>query len=1258
MFKKVLFLLLISAFLPFHMSAEWVSINNNKTAKTQPKVTVLSQDDNSTVIKIDISGFEISQLNNEGRSFQTIDLLSDVFTTKPDFPQVPHIAKVLAVPDNASISVEVIETGDIQSFKNINLPPARHSWFEGEPETPYNEDYKAFKSVDTYPKVEASVEAPSIFRDFRIVRVSVFPVRYIASKNELKVASSITVRINYDYGKAKVINPKTTSQKAITPSFAKLYRSFIFNYEEVLNSRYNGNENGRELMLCIVPDDFVATFEPYAEWKRQSGTDVVITKFSDIGANSSNPVIIKDHITDAYYNWEYPPTYVLMVGDNNVFPRRIIDYDYSFANEDYFVEIEGNDFFPEMMIGRITNQNDYQLQVMLNKFMKYEKEPYIAETDWFKQAICCSNNDYESQVATKRFTTNLMLVDGGFTSVDTLMSDGNYGGGCSMDLNDVKNSINDGRSFLNYRGEGWTDGWWANCYQFDNSAVSSLNNGEKLTFVTSIGCGVAMFDANGGNCFGEEWLQLGSVTNPRGAVAFVGPGSNTHTTYNNRIDKGIYVGMFQEGMDTPGQALLRGKLYVYNVFGTDPMVEYHYRVFYVLGDPSIHIWKDVPSDVNVSYTTSIPVGYNQPQFTVTSVSTGQPVVNAQVSIVGDDVFATAFTDSTGVVSIGITPLVSETLTVTVRGGNVIPFQGTMDVTQTSEHVAPYGDPIIVDIDGNLDGVINPNENCNITFTLKNWGSQTSNNVQATLSAVETDFVEVITTGSVNYGDLASGASNTGDAFQFHILPACPVGEIITLELHVTSNNSSWEYNYSEEIMGCNLGFVHSLVDDEGSINRNFRMDPGETVKLLVTIENIGVDVAPNVEGILRSNDDYITIVDSVGSFGTVEINGSVINSSDHFLISVDASCPNEYIAEYSLILTTENGNYPYETTVDFVIGVGIPLPTDYTGPDAYGYYAYSNDDTLYEQSPDYDWVEIRSLGTEMIVPNISNYTINVDLPFTFKYYGIDYNYLRISTDGWVAPGSGTGAQTASTNFAMPHHDNVNNMIAIFWDDLHEGYYEMGEIYYYYDTTNHRFIVEWDGIAHNEYSYPPKQEYFQIILLDPDYYNTTTGDAEFITQYKTVRQTRSMTVGIENSTQDIGLQYVYNRGYDATASSLRSQTAIKFTTEAPLVLVSINEDSDNIINTNVSALKQNYPNPFSVNTQINYSIVKNSDVTISVFNIKGELVKILQEGYLKEGEYTVMWDGTNEKGNKLSSGVYFYNIKTNSIIETRKLFMLR
>nr|NQU93610.1 hypothetical protein [Bacteroidota bacterium] len=1065
---------------------------------------------------------------------------------------------------------------------------------------------------------------PAIFRDFRIARVSFFPVRYVPAKKELQVVSSITVRINY--GPGEVVNPKTTPQRGIAPSFAKLYRSFIFNYQRVLDRRYDGMDDAREVMLCIMPDEFPESFQIYADWKRQSGTDVHVTKFSDIGANSSNPDIIKNHIAEVYHEWEHPPTYVLIIGDNGIFPHKIVTYpSYSFPNEDYFVEIDGDDFFPEMMIGRFTNQGDYRMQVMINKFMLYEQNPYTAETDWFKKSVVCSNNAYASQVSTKRFTAAVMREDGGF-EVDTLMSDGGWSGPCSMDLDDIINIVNEGRSYLNYRGEGWSSGWWASCYPFGTSDVSSLQNDQKFTFVTSIGCGVAMFTAGGGNCFGEEWVQLGSLTAPRGGCAFVGPTSNTHTTYNNKIDKGIYVGMFQEGMDTPGQALLRGKLYMYNVFGPDYYCEYHYKVYCILGDPSIHIWKDVPLAVTVDHESEITVGNTQLEITITHTASGQPVDSAIVCLAGNEIFTTAHSDASGKVYIDLTAEEPDTLTVTVRGGNVIPYQGTMVVIQAEEHIEPEGEPEIVDLDGNLDGLINPNEHCEVTFTLKNWGTINVNNIQGTLSLEDTTYAQVLSSSPVNFGNLAPDSSSTGSPFQFFVKPNCPIGELLILQLHVTSINSSWDYEYNAKVSGCWLSIGTFVANDQGNPNMNFRVDPGETVKFYVSVVNTGDDIAPDVMGILSSDDPYVTIEDSIGSFGTININSLGVGEENHYQLSVDASCPTEYLAACSLKLYTQNGLYPYESIPTFDLPVSLLIPADYTGPDTYGYYAYASSDAFYEQTPEFDWVEIVGVGTQITVPNLSNYTTTVNLPFNFQYYGIDYNQLRISTDGWMAFGSGT--QTAPYNNSLPYYDNVNNMMAVFWDDLYDINLAEGRILYYDDDANHRFIIEWDSIAHNDLGAEPKKEVFQAILLDPAYHQTLTGDGEIIYQYKIVKDITSNTIGIENHTQTVGLQYVYNQDYDPTASELEEGVAIKFTTELPFVSIIVSDDQDNYITANGYSLEQNQPNPFNSYTRINYTLPESADVVLNIYNLKGELVRTLQNGQQPAGKHSVEWKGLN------------------------------
>jgi hypothetical protein len=70
--------------------------------------------------------------------------------------------------------------------------------------------------------------------------------------------------VRKNYGKGSVINPKTSPKRAIAPSFGQLYRRTVFNFESVLDRQYNGREDARKLMLCVMTDKFEASFQVYA----------------------------------------------------------------------------------------------------------------------------------------------------------------------------------------------------------------------------------------------------------------------------------------------------------------------------------------------------------------------------------------------------------------------------------------------------------------------------------------------------------------------------------------------------------------------------------------------------------------------------------------------------------------------------------------------------------------------------------------------------------------------------------------------------------------------------------------------------------------------------------------------------------------------------------------------------------------------------------------------------------------------------------
>jgi hypothetical protein len=88
------------------------------------------------------------------------------------------------------------------------------------------------------------------------------------------------------------------------------------------------------------------------------------------------------------------------------------------------------------------------------------------------------------------------------------------------------------------------------------------------------------------------------------------------------------------------------------------------------------------------------------------------------------------------------------------------------------------------------------------------------------------------------------------------------------------------------------------------------------------------------------------------------------------------------------------------------------------------------------------------------------------------------------------------------------------------------------------------------------------------------------------------------------------------------------------------------------------LNQNFPNPFNANTQIRFAVPKASHVRLEVFDILGRKVKTLVNENLTAGYKQVIWDGTNESGDDVASGVYFYRIKSVDFATTKKMVLLK
>lgn len=95
-----------------------------------------------------------------------------------------------------------------------------------------------------------------------------------------------------------------------------------------------------------------------------------------------------------------------------------------------------------------------------------------------------------------------------------------------------------------------------------------------------------------------------------------------------------------------------------------------------------------------------------------------------------------------------------------------------------------------------------------------------------------------------------------------------------------------------------------------------------------------------------------------------------------------------------------------------------------------------------------------------------------------------------------------------------------------------------------------------------------------------------------------------------------------------------------------------------INPSSFLLNQNYPNPFNPITSINYQVQLSGDVTLNIYDVLGNKIKTLINEPKPVGDYQIKWDGTNQMGEILSSGQYFYQLKVGDFVSTKKMVLLK
>jgi len=1101
---------------------------------------------------------------------------------------------------------------------------------------------------------------PSVLREARIVPVTIFPVQCEsgASEAEILVSAEIVIRTGMDIG----VNPLLSHRGRVSASWIPVYKSVIVNWRSI-----DGLDSPEDPhILIIAPGYYVDELEEFVDWKEKAGYVVTVVRRGDIG-NNPTADDLRNYIIAQYDTLVPAPDYVIFVGDLTQLavmyrytddPRTIFS-DYSlygnYTDENYFAAIAGDDVFPDLFFGRwVVNTGD-EVTKIAQRTIYHERNPFGTGSSLdslrFAKASMASDVTEVSQAQTKRYVRQ-MLLEHDFAQVDSL-----YGSDAPQPLIAW---IRGGRNFVNYRGSGWSFGWAGINFYVDQ--IPSLDNFWKLPIVTGIGCGVAKFDQP--PCFGEVWMLEGTLNNPEGAVGFLGPCWNTHTRYNDVLDSTLYRAILDYEILHLMPAFVAGKLMFWEIFepyftysGVQEVTETAIRQYLCLSDPSLQLYTRIPQRLSVHHPSGISFGDIN---LVVNVPNLLPLGLDSVKVCawvepGDFVFGWATPFHENVILPVTIPFSSNGIWLTLTGDNVLTYQTEIPIAPADELMVHNRSYLADTLAGNGNGIFEPGESIAWQEEGLNIGPETAQGVTAILQCEDSRIA--ISQPESQFGDVASFDSVLGSPpFEFSISDTCQHADLLEFEVVWNSaGGGPWVSNVYISLAVPLIDLVGIEVTDlAGDI-----WDRGEIAKVGLWVVNTGQVPLVPAPYTLQITDPLITLIDSVADGDSVPPGDTLYLGDAAFQMEASWGTPAAHPVPLMIHVFSDQGTYVYNRDLATSTTVGVTTGSDPFSDAQRLYWAYDLADTSYTERPTYDWFEIAPLAGgpgDTIGFNRSDQTQPIPVPFTYTYYGISFDSLSISTDGWVQPGATT--RTDHSNSALPDPAyGPDGLIAVFWDNLWRVGGESGQIGYYYDAVGDRFVVEWYRIHHSQFSDSVRTETFQLQLLNPASHPTPTGDAIWLMLYHQIMASGvvTATVGIENPASSDGITYEYNGDYADGATTIRNGSIVKFTTEPPVMLAV--ETRGGSVPTEFS-LAQNYPNPFNPVTTIEFALPRASHVTISIYNLLGQRVAMLTDNVLPAGIHHVRWQGEDLFGNKVGSGIYICRAETDFGFQARKMLLLR
>ena len=622
-----------------------------------------------------------------------------------------------------------------------------------------------------------------------------------------------------------------------------------------------------------------------------------------VGVNTAggmHPENIKNFIFQKYST--EPLSFVLLVGDHPQIPSFTSG---GGASDPSYGFLEGDDAYPEVIVGRISAETPAHVSTQLKRFIDYEKAENI-DFDYLSTCMQIASeegpgdNDEMDHEHAQLIREKLMnfTYDLAFESYEGTQGGFDAPGNPTSGM--VLDGINQGAGIINYTGHGSSSSWGTS--GFNSNDISTLSNEGKLPFIWSVAC--VNGDFANYTCFAEHWLRAERNGKAIGAVGVFMSSINQYwsppmAAQDEMVD--LLVGTHGElvkrtfgGLSVNGCMKMND---IYDELGADMTATWH-----IFGDPSLMVRTTSPKTLTVQHPDSLQIGNDNVDI----------LVNEEGAFVclyqHDQILATASVID-GIASLSFDPINSlAEIELTVTAFNHIPYQGSMSIAIPDDTFLTVTNLIINDSNGNNNQKADFGESVFLDLLVENQGSTMAIDANITLS-INHSSANLITS-SCNLGDISAGGSFLlSECLSIKINDWIQDQENFELLFSITDiHGHQWQTIKNIRLHAPLLQITGFDIDDADG-NNNGRIDAGETVTLKVNTANWGSSTA--IAGImnLTITQQGVEVQENTKSFASME-SGSA-NDVEFSIAVADDVLPGTLLP---LVLNMQSGLYQTEST--------------------------------------------------------------------------------------------------------------------------------------------------------------------------------------------------------------------------------------------------------------------------------------------------------------------------------------------------------